>query len=62
MATPVNTDPMNALLDEVKRTAGHVAWIGIRVAALEEKTERTENGEPVLVDTMRLIHGGSRMA
>lgn len=31
---PVDVDPRDALLDEVHRTAGHVAWLGARVAAL----------------------------
>lgn len=31
---PVDADPRDALLAEVHRTAGHVAWLGARVAAL----------------------------
>ena len=30
-------DPHTALLEELHRTAGHVAWLGMRVAALEEE-------------------------
>lgn len=29
---PVDTNPIDALLDEVKRTAGHVQWLGARIA------------------------------
>lgn len=29
---PINTNPIDALLDEVRRTAGHVAFLGDRVA------------------------------
>src|SRR4051794_26478174 len=25
---PIDTDPLTALLDEIKRTAGHVSWLG----------------------------------
>lgn len=32
---PVEIDPSTALLQEVQRTAGHVAWLGQRVAQLE---------------------------
>lgn len=32
---PVDVDPREALLQEVHRTAGHVAWLGQIVAALE---------------------------
>lgn len=32
---PIVTDPAQALLDEIARTAGHVAWLGARVAALQ---------------------------
>ncbi|KAB2347324.1 hypothetical protein [Actinomadura rudentiformis] len=33
---PREVDPGQALLEEVHRTAGHVAWLGMRVAELEE--------------------------
>lgn len=32
---PVEVDPADALLQEVQRTAGHVAWLGEQVRALE---------------------------
>lgn len=32
---PVEVDPAQALLEEVHRTAGHVAWLGTIVAGLE---------------------------
>ena len=34
---PVETDPHQALLDEVQRTAGHVEWLGQIVRGLEER-------------------------
>jgi hypothetical protein len=34
---PIDTDPKTALLNEVKRTAGHVAWLGQIVAEMEHK-------------------------
>ena len=33
---PREVDPAQALLEEVHRTAGHVAWLGALVAALEQ--------------------------
>jgi hypothetical protein len=33
---PIDVDPAQALLDEVHRTAGHVAWLGAVVAALRK--------------------------
>lgn len=32
---PVEVDPLNALLGELHRTAGHVAWLGALIADLE---------------------------
>lgn len=34
---PLDTDPHRALLDELCRTAGHVHWLSLRIAALEER-------------------------
>lgn len=34
---PIETSPADALLSEVHRTAGHVAWLQYRVAELEER-------------------------
>lgn len=34
---PIVTNPEDALLDEVHRTAGHVAWLGAVVAELEQQ-------------------------
>jgi hypothetical protein len=31
---PLDTNPIDALLDEVRRTAGHVAWIGAQIARM----------------------------
>lgn len=33
---PRDVDPLDALLEELHRTAGHVAWLAVEVAALEE--------------------------
>jgi hypothetical protein len=33
---PIDVDPAQALLDEVHRTAGHVAWLGAIVAAMRK--------------------------
>jgi hypothetical protein len=33
---PVEVDPHEALLDELHRTAGHVAWLGMKVQGLED--------------------------
>jgi hypothetical protein len=31
---PVDVDPLGAIFDELRRTAGHVAWLGLEVARL----------------------------
>lgn len=36
---PVEVDPLNALLGELHRTAGHVAWLGLLIAELEHDEE-----------------------
>lgn len=36
LGLPVDIDPTEALLQEVRRTAGHVAWLAERVQALDE--------------------------
>ena len=43
---PITIDPAQALLDEVHRTAGHVAWLAQLVADLDKAdlTQRAENG------------------
>lgn len=33
--SPIETSPIEALLDEVSRTAGHVAWLGQRIAQFD---------------------------
>lgn len=53
---PREVDPDEALLEEVHRTAGHVAWLGQVVAALEKKqithgvtkTVQLANGDKVI--------------
>jgi len=37
-------DPHSALLEELHRTAGHVAWLGMRVAELEESAMKAPVG------------------
>lgn len=34
---PIDTDPMNALMGEVRRSAGIVAWLEVKVSALPEQ-------------------------
>lgn len=34
---PMDVDPQTALIQEVQRTAGHVAWLGQKVASLKEE-------------------------
>lgn len=49
---PVDIEPMDALLQELRRTAGHVAWLGSLIASLPH--------EDVADDEMRLVkHAGS---
>lgn len=50
---PVETDPHQALLDEVHRTAGHVRWLADTVAGLED-------GNLVWGDTKRGRERGER--
>jgi hypothetical protein len=33
--TPIDTNPIKALLDEVSRTAGHIAWLGQRISQFD---------------------------
>lgn len=40
--SPIDTNPIDALLDEVRRTAGHVAWSGQKIAQWRETV--TEEG------------------
>jgi len=51
---PIDTDPQTALMDEVQRTAGHVAWLGAVVAELQHDGDgyievANEAGERVFV-------------
>ncbi|NNN30735.1 hypothetical protein HLK59_10235 [Streptomyces sp. S3(2020)] len=46
---PVETTATQALLDEVQRTAGHVAWLGDRVRELDYEVAAGENVEHPLV-------------
>lgn len=53
---PRRTNPHQALLEELDRTAGHVAWLGQVVAALDKDTELVgpvgEEGEDSKTGTM----------
>lgn len=40
--SPIEVDPLNALLGELYRTAGHVAWLGALIADLDHE----ETGQP----------------
>lgn len=43
--SPIETSPIEALLDEVSRTAGHVAWLGQRISTFDVPlTEAVEEG------------------
>lgn len=55
LGLPVDIGPADALLQEIQRTAGHVAWLGAEIAKLE-KDELTwglyeENIEPDIMNT-----------
>lgn len=41
---PLDTNPIDALLDEVRRTAGHVAWLGAQIAQFKQVAVRA--GKP----------------
>jgi hypothetical protein len=56
--SPVDVEPHVALLEEVRRTAGHVAWLGAVVAELAHKADKgavptystnQQNGKPGVV-------------
>lgn len=45
---PLDIDPITALLDEVGRTAGHIAWIGGRIAKMGfEPDKENPNNTPI---------------
>lgn len=51
---PQNIDPRDALLQEVHRTAGHVAWLGTLVASLDHggvgyRTEPDADGQQIYI-------------
>lgn len=37
---PIDTDPISALLDEVSRTAGHIAWLGKLIGTAKVPLDR----------------------
>lgn len=46
---PLDTNPIDALLDEVRRTAGHIAWLGDRIGKMHAPLMEqlyAENGDP----------------
>jgi hypothetical protein len=47
---PVEMDPLTAILQEVARTAGHVAWLDAKIAGLTDKGGR-RSGD-IIEDTM----------
>lgn len=53
---PVDIDPHNALLEEVRRTAGHVEWLGMVVSDLEQ--EQLTRGH---TKTIQMPDGGRRV-
>jgi hypothetical protein len=42
---PIDTDPITALLDEVRRTAGHIAWLGERIGQFNVDVSQIETDE-----------------
>jgi hypothetical protein len=42
--TPIDTDPIQALLDEVKRASGHTKWLGDRINRMGVDPEDAELG------------------
>ena len=64
---PREVDPHEALLEEVHRMAGHVAWLGELVAALERKqivhgitktVQRAQAEGPIVTNSLRKTIGG----
>lgn len=54
---PLDTDPISVLLDEVRRTAGHVDWLGKRIANMKAPAFEpilNEEGEPELDEKGRV--------
>lgn len=45
---PVPIDPMDALLDELARTNGMIAWLGSKVASLQEERETGLGGSEMV--------------
>lgn len=43
---PVDVKPMQALVDELRRTAGHVAWLGELIAGLPHEDVASDGGAP----------------
>ena len=43
--TPIDTNPIEALLDEVRRTAGHVAWLGKLIGSYQLDLSGLEPGD-----------------
>lgn len=57
---PIETTATEALLDEVQRTAGHVAWLRERVQEIESNAAvaGTDSGHPLVWGVTRLKSGG----
>ena len=43
---PVEVEPVDALLQEVHRTAGHVAWLGAKIASFANDSDLAPGDEP----------------
>ena len=50
---PIQTSPEQALIDELHRTAGHVAWLGGRVAGLDPAELASADGISVWLQLYR---------
>ena len=46
------TDPLTAILQEVARTAGQVAWLEAKIAGLQDGVQSKRGGEAIIEVTM----------
>ena len=49
---PIETDPLTAILQEVARSAGHVAWLESKIAGLRDGVQTKRGGEAIIEVTM----------
>lgn len=59
LGLPVAVSPSEALLAEVQRAAGHVAWLGAKVAELEEVTSAELSADGVTTTTHHQLTWGT---